>query len=132
MAKFKVIAWNLLGLTEESCSKPQLGQPVYGQRYEPGTPEYEILVISIKLLVGLLYTYLQCVIDGHGWLAMDRTWRKACPCATLSTTELTRITLGLNLGLQTEKSIFNCLSYGTTRKQKNKLVLYPDVMQSQQ
>jgi hypothetical protein len=41
-----------------------------------------------------------------------RTWRKACPNATLSTINPTKIGLGLKLGLPRERLATNCLSHG--------------------
>jgi hypothetical protein len=56
---------------------------------------------------------------GYGesrWSNIDRrnqrTWRKTCPSATLSTTKPTWIDSGANLGLHSERPVINRPSHG--------------------
>jgi hypothetical protein len=47
------------------------------------------------------------------WRENRRTQRETCPSATLSTTSLTWIVQGANLGLRGERPVTNHLSHGT-------------------
>lgn len=57
LAYYKVLSWNFPGGAEKKYEEPQLGEPVFGPRFESGTfwilcrsDNYSILTLELLLL----------------------------------------------------------------------------------